>query len=321
MSEGKTTEAKIKLKPTLKEFTRIKENFEAYNFVFSEGPKEYWGYIYDTWSETVPLLHNIFENKITKDEVKNYIGAKIEPDKPHNSIDEAVEKFKHLEDIQDKLVRLEDTDEAFEFTSSLTPAVRFLSYIKSQSSLYFGQEDYFKELDNALNMTNNILTVIYFLSDTAKMYHFSLDLSFIYSNFAAVSLNNLSLAYQNLPPDDREREKLQDTLTEEINGVMQNWLDNGIDFLNISHNVPSEFKGNLIRLKHLRNVGSTLSIPTGVIGKDLEEMIDENAFADEAEIHDRNRFLLLCNLRYLLETTHDTYIDEEYREKYSEVKN
>ncbi len=327
MSEGKRSDTESKFRTTLKEFERKKEE-EAIDLVFTEGPKDFWGNIYDNWSETHPLVSKVFENRITLEEMKNYSGTKNPPKSPLDSFKEAVVNFDRLEAVQDKLVRLETTAEIFHFTTSLGPAVHLLNYINSQRQMYTGVDEYFHDVITGLNKCGEIMQVCYYLGDAAKInedHDRELTLSdipsFIYSDFAAVTLNNLDLVYHNMPPDDSERERLQEALTEEIDGMMQMWFDNGIDFLNITDKVPSGFKDNLMSLKHSRNVGSTLSIPTGVIGNDLEEMIDEDAFSDETEIRERTRFILLSNLRYLLETTHDTYIDEQYSEKYPEGKN
>lgn len=324
MSEVNASET-TKTAPTLEQFTNEREN-DARDFVLEEGPKELWSEIYDHWNETSEVIAAIYD-----DETARELISEFTEDKAYSHLEQAQEIFQELENNQEEVVHLNKSSETRRFSFALNVVGRdidilnFVSPHDDPDTL-----ELLKNISNAQENLNKLYSLCYFLADVGYGNKEGKILPEHYSFLAASSLKNTNLAYNFTHPpliDYDEYIELQDTLDKEINKILQSWFHKDIDFLNITKDTPESFGKILKEISELGSeqsefggIESAMPFPSGIIGKDLEKLIDENAFTDDNDLAERERFLLLCNLRYLLEETHDTYIDEEYEKKYAKSK-
>lgn len=313
------SEENSKQQPTLEQFREDKER-QAVRFVVKYGPKESWGYGYDHWGEIRDSIDQILTHRISKSEFKNYKNPYLQTG-PYQWIHDIDEQFANLEDKKD-ITNPDNYKHVNNYIIHFEQLVRALKYLDLKRIFYPGEDKYFEDVKGLTEKFDGIASIFDSISaaheldsklDTIKTEEVPQR---ALSCYAAVLMDRLDLIYKNPEPNSDEIVKLESAIAGEVNTILQTWIDNGLDFLNVSQSVPFEFEANLMSLKHSRFVASTLSIPTGVIGEDLDKMIDEDVFTDDNDIRERDKFLLLCNVRYLLERTHDTYIDEEYDEKY-----
>ncbi len=97
-----------------------------------------------------------------------------------------------------------------------------------------------------------------------------------------------------------------------INGILNGWLKNEGDFLNIEK-APKDKQNEL----HAFMAGNAdiNPFPHGIIGKPLDDLISDSIDPDE-----RNYFMYLYSLRALMNQENDEYLEMLYKEKY-EKKN
>ncbi len=298
-----TSEQQHKEGPKSYEDFRYVIGKEAQTYILEKGFDVIFPNVYDRFEEVKPKIESIFGN--TDPNAKELISKVL------GNLQQTEEKLQEAEDsnkvlgpnsLYHSLDMLQDSLEAYD-------ATYMAYYPKSQEQK---KEEIRNIIDDVFGL-REIYDGLYELS-AFESYERINDYYFL-AMVALASINKDSKEIGIPAPSttgvsDEDLKKVLEILKDEINATLKEWIETEGEFINFE-NVPEEFQERLRNLLESQDIEGE-PFPIGAVaGSELEKLI-----SDHIDPKERERFLFLCNLAYIIRPT-DQYLSAVYEEKHA----
>ncbi len=315
----------------------------AVRLVATEAPKDSIRLISNTWDDFQPKFTPIEEDMVkVVDLWKNRLhelGVETIPENPRDLNDLSLTALAYeyvgcktilneQPDLIDEAVREKnDLEERIE-NLNFGPFNQAHPFFQKVYRLRDGLDDYINIMDRRsaeINLPNGAIKRAEKqreMADRIKQYQAALFSSLTLEKDTRENANyvkeNLELMSSIVLPialsitDTAKEDEATTELDILINGILNGWLENEGEFLNIEK-APKDMQKVLYAF--MAGNADITPFPHGIIGKPLDDLISDHVDPDE-----RNYFMYLYSLRALMNQENDEYLEMLYKEKY-EKKN
>ncbi len=256
------------------EFNDTVAKKEAIDIMDAEAPRRIFSNIYDRWDILRPEIEE-FVDQDNFEKTENDRGLVISD----------------VQVVDQKMVKLEDdqTEENLNIDYFVGASLNFktlandLSYYSGLIFRTQSVDDETREKIQRLNQLADQAKVLREFSHTASS-----------SDYKSIALNSLNKSTKDFPKGTDLEEAAYNGLTEEIDGILQGWIDTP-DFTIYTDRLSGELKDSLDKFLQYRDLAGQ-PFPSGIGGKALDKLFPE----DLKETDEYKSFRYFYNLRYLI---------------------